>query len=490
MGVTETWEQLRGTTGSEWSDHFKTLIDSLLAMESDGLGTIPRDSASVARCREAVDGVARGELLAVDGLPQLDIVMLAALAYVARGKRVFIFSGMPGDHLQARKLTDFFNGTLPVDVRSAGRTFGRATLKLKNALKADIILCDLVQFVRDARLTPGLFSEPSSVALFCEADCCLYDGRLAMFDRGELQAVAAVYRTTKAAPPWQEDRKVMDLARVLPELFETVAGLTSRMSPTVAHELSSNYARALAGPVRSGKSGRLAKLVFKTAKQKHTDLLRAIDKAGTDGVVFFLQEATCRGLEQDAKRRGFRTAAVSDHQGLQAFLAPESSQRRIAFFRGCPSMLSPPPSQAPKVTVFLADHYLFTHHHQKVLAYVDKALALVGKPRLYFSLEDDLFRFYAEQTRFELSFTLIDFTERYDRHKQVRRVLASMILAKLRRLRRAYLTEEFPVFTFVSAARSRSAKAGKAKKRIGKQLDGACFCGSGKPFKDCHGSPK
>jgi len=140
--------------------------------------------------------------------------------------------------------------------------------------------------------------------------------------------------------------------------------------------------------------------------------------------------------------------------------------------------------------VFFADHYLLTHHHHKVLAYAEKAFCLVGKPWLYFSLEDDLFRFYAEQTRFDLSFTLIEFTERYDRHKQVRRVLANTILAKLRRLRNAYLTEEFPVFTYVSGNRAKAEQGGKTKRRIGKQLDGACFCGSGRPFKDCHGKPK
>lgn len=491
MAVSENWERLRSAAEGDRNDCFNDLINSLLATGDEALATIPREGSEAAQCREAIRAVAGGKLLAVGKLPQLEIAMLGALAYVAQGKRVLIFSGMPGDQLQTRKLSEFLKTTLPLDVRSAGRTFGRATLKLRNALKADIILCDYLQFVRDAKAAPDLFREPTSVALFCEADFCLYDGRLAVFDHGELQAVAAVYRTTKKSEaPWQEDRKVMDLARVLPQLFDTVAGVTSHLSRAVAKELSSAYGGALSGSVRPQSSGRLAKLVFRTAKQKHAELLKALDQAGGDSVVFLFQEMTHRALEQEAKRRGFRTAAVSDHQSLQAFLAPESNRRRIAFYYGCPSLLAPPPRQPPAATVFLADHYLFTHHHQKILAYTWKGLTLVGKPWLYFSLEDALFQFYAEQTRFELSFTLIDFTERYDRHKQVRRVLANTMLGKLRRLRRAYLTEEFPVFTYINPSRPKPKKAGKAKQRIGKQLDGACFCGSGKPFKDCHGKRK
>lgn len=490
MRVSENWERLRGAAEGDRNACFGTLIDSLLATDDEALAGIPREGSEAARCRSAIEAVARGTLLAVGQLPQLEIVMLAALAHVAQGKRVLIFSGTPGDQLQTRRLTEFIKVTLPLDVRSAGRTFGRATLKLRNALKADIILCDYLQFIRDAKAAPDLFRDPTSVALFCEADSCLYDGRLAIFDRGELQAVAAVYRTTKATPPWENDRKAMDVARVLPELFDSVAGVTSQLTHEVADELSSAYADALTRPVRPRSSGRLAKLVFRTAKQKNAELLKALDQAGGNSVVFLYQEATHRVLEQEAKRRGFRTARMSDHQSLQAFLTPQSDQRRVAFFYGCPSLLAPPPECLPVVTVFVADHYLFTHHHQKVLSYTQKSLSVVGRPWLYFCLEDDLFQFYAEQTRFDLSFRLIEFTERYDRHKQVRRVLANTMLGKLRRLRRAYLTEEFPVFTYVNSSRPRPGKAEKAKKRIGKQLDGACFCGSGRPFKDCHGKAK
>ena len=54
-------------------------------------------------------------------------------------------------------------------------------------------------------------------------------------------------------------------------------------------------------------------------------------------------------------------------------------------------------------------------------------------------------------------------------------------------------TEDFPIFTLIGMPGGKPAPApareGKSKK-VGTRLEGLCFCGSGKPFRECHGKPK
>ncbi|MBQ9367450.1 MAG: SEC-C domain-containing protein, partial [Victivallales bacterium] len=74
-----------------------------------------------------------------------------------------------------------------------------------------------------------------------------------------------------------------------------------------------------------------------------------------------------------------------------------------------------------------------------------------------------------------------------------RRVLAKTILSRLRSMRKQVMNDNMPLPVVSLKERQTSDTANRPARsvsKVHKMVDGLCFCGSGKPFKECHGKPR
>jgi len=493
MDLAQQWQELRSISRdtarqSERPAAYRSFVQALVEHSERGADLVPGDEGARQRFFTALEQVCGGDIVAVGTLPQFELCILAALWFIAEGKRVLVLPGMPVDTGFTRDLTRTLSRELKFEAKAVGPAFGNAVQRLRDSLRGDLVLCDYGQLITELFAKRDLLKQRPTVALFCEADLCLYDGRLGLFDAGNMQAVGAIYHATGKPLPWEEQVSVLDFAEAVRE-FDTLCGVASYLPPLVTRELETVYGGAMKGKIRAESGPAYTTFIFRTLQDKGRFLARRISEMEGDALVFHCQDATRRAVTEELRQWGCAAVPLPDSRALQSFLGAKDTKKRVGFLPTMPSMLvSGAPDQRPDINLVVAEHFIFDHHHAKIRAFGDRHLNLPSKPLFCFSLEDQLFLPYADQ--FSRSFDLIEFTERYDKFLQVRRVMARSILRKVHRLRRKYLTEEYPVLTSVSPRGVRAKKAGKMRQEIGKRLDSLCFCGSGKLFKDCHGSIK
>jgi len=435
-----------------------------------------------------------GKLVEAGTLPQVELALLGALLFVVAGKRVFFFSGLPSDFAVLGRLLEFGRDTLKVKLGTATVADRRSQdeAATEKVYDNELVVCEFPAFLEAYHQDRDLVKERPSVAVCCEAELCLYDARLAMFAGKTLRALAAVYHHTGKKASWAEAETgdTLDL-RVIVRDFERVCGVSSYIGADVRAELKQVYADSLAEVVRARKHGPgFRHLVFKTRREKHEMLSRQAHEAEGDVLIFHYAEETRNALSERLKSAGEKVMDISNPRELIDFLRMSGTQKRVGLYYGIPPVLAQVLPERPAVTAFLAEHLLFPHHHGKILAFLHRNTVARSRPTLCFSLEDPLFGLTEKRSDFATHFELIRFTEKWDKHRQVRRVMARSIMATLRRVHRAALNEESPVFTVVLGGQPKPKKSSKVKKTIGRQLGGLCFCGSGKPFRECHGKRK
>jgi hypothetical protein len=492
MDAKQSWERLRSQAESSLD------ADALVSFAEDLVQAGEPALANYAKAEPKARGQAlrrlwAGGLQGVGSLPQFDLCLLAAIGHAAAGRQVFLLSPLPIAPSAVRHATRLLAETLGLNARAAGVVFGQPTSRLKQALKADVVLTDLMQFFDVAREKPEFLQRQPAVAVICEADLCLYDSRLGIFERGKPQAIAAIYRTTLADPPWQGNPNVIDALAIFGQ-FESVGGVFSYTTSHVIKELRKVYAPVFGTSFQCRGTGDFRALAFRTLAEKMSALCRDVLKADGDCLVFMGDEEFRQNVYRHLRQRDQEPTLLGAARDLRTFLGMKSSRKRVGLFRGLPTTFTQPIESQARVHVFLAEHLLMGHQHGKLRAFCERDLVAASPPTLYFSLEDEMFNIYADRAGVEGFFKLIDFTEKYDKWRQIRRVMAKAVLRRIHGLRRACLNEDHPVFTMVGLPGQASAPAagtgGKGRKKIGRKLEGLCFCGSGKPFRDCHGKPK
>jgi len=489
MDLRAEWDRLKATAGDAGSGAFRRayegFVSALAASPECGPALGVDGGRARARRLAALRDMAAGRITTVGALAQLETAVLAALFHVAQGKRVFILTGMPADQGLVRALADVLARNLDVRVKSVASQFGTIPADLQEVAKADLSVWDYPQFVRTARARPGLVKERPSVVVFCEVDLCLYDARLFLFEEDELRATAAIGRTAGKEFAWKDQKGVLDFKDFLPQ-FEAACGVTSALSPDVAAELATVYSPPFEGIKQRGFSAFPA-MVFRTAEEKIRALCKSVMKADGDALVFYHQEPTRQAITEELKKQGQEALPMMNATAFKDFLTMGGAGKRVALVCGLPNLLTPPLADRGALNAFVAEPFGFPHHHAKLRAFLDARVTLKAAPFLYYSLEDGQCALYAQERSFATCFDLIAFTEKWDERRQVRRVVARYILNKVYQRSRALLTEEMPIFSVIFPARVRGKGTGKMRRKIGKHLEGLCFCGSGKPFKQCHG---
>ena len=478
-----------GVPEAQLLDAYESLVVSLLEALRDGGFPVAAGDGHQQVLLRVLRQVVSGDVVAVGPLPQLEVIFLAVPFFVARGKRVVVFSGMPPDPGLSNGLCSLLAQGLGLQVRAVAEPFSKGKRPGRDALRADLILYDYSKFLRDFQADQELLSERPTVGVFCELDMCLYDARLALFEKGKMRGVAAIYRSTGKQLPFSEQDAILDFADAAPA-FDSICGVSSYIPSLVASQLGRVCGSALVGKVRPRGARSFPALVFRTQAEKYDGLCRAIMSTNDDGLVFYTQAAGRRAVTEGLRRRGQKAVSLEGDPNLIGFLVGGGeSGKRVGLYCGLPSLLTAALADKPRMRVFVADDYLMPHHYGKLRAYAERNLELGEEPCLYYSVEDEAFSGYAqEHGNFARTFGLLEFAQPWDRNQLVRRAMAQLILRKMEGLRRRYLTEERPVLTvFDAEGPAKERKAGTLKKQISQQLKGLCFCGSGKPFKECHG---
>jgi hypothetical protein len=487
MDAKQSWEQLKPQAGAPLDrEVFVRFAEELAASGEPALVNYARSEPKARQA--ALRRLLAGGLYSVGSLPQFELCLLAALAQAAAGRQVFILSPLSVAPPVVRSALHLLGEVLGLNAHAAGLVFGRPTSRLKQALKADVVLTDTMQLFEVARDRSEFLERPAAVFL-CEADICLFDARLGMCDRGRLRALAAVYRSSALPPPWREDENVLDMRDVLGR-FERVDGILGYTSPYVARELRKVYGSIFPAGVHCRGTGDFRAFAFRTFGEKMSALCRDILKAPGDCLIFVGDEELRQNLYRQLRQRDQEPTLLAASQDLRNFLSMVSERKRVGIFRGIPTSFSQPIEKRPSVQVFLAEHLLMPHQHGKLRTFCERDLELSGPPTLYLSLEDGMFSVYADRAGIGRFFRLMDFTEKYDKWRQIRRVMARTTIRRIHSLRRAYLNEEYPVFTLVGSNDGPGSSGEAARKKSGKRLEGLCFCGSGKPFRECHGKAK
>jgi len=414
------------------------------------------------------------------------------MAHAAQGRQVFLVSPMPVAPNLTRHMIHLLGDVLGLNARAAGVTFGQPTSRLKPALKADVVLTDPVQLFDVARDKAEFLERQPAVAVLCEADLCLFDSRLGVYERGKPQAVAAIYRTSTPTPPWKGQPNIVDFRAVLDQ-FERTDGVLSYTTSHVIRELRKAYGPVFAHGFHCRGTGELRAFAFRTTAEKMSTLCRDILKAPGDCLVVVGDEELRQDLYRQLRQRDQEPTLLATGRDLRTFLSMKGERKRVGLFRGMPTTFTQPIEERARMSVFVAEHLLMNHQHGKIRAFCERDLVSPARPTLYVSLEDEMFNVYAERAGVERFFRLIDFTEKYDKWRQIRRFMAQAVIRRIHALRRSCLNEEHPVFTLIGlpgGGAAPTAKPEPAQKKVGKRLEGLCFCGSGKPFRECHGRPK
>ena len=505
MEFKEQWEALKALGGDSTKrgrllDSYENFVEALLAADEG----VPFGGNLDEEGREEVLGVLHslvdGNVLAVGRMRQIELVLLASLFFLAQGKRVLVLSGMPVEASVIQERVAFLGEKLGIDLSLGVRPPAKGAKTPE--FVGDLILADYIQLVRACHVGWKGYEERPTVALFCEIDLCLYDGRIFFFGNRQLRAVAGVYRSTGKDIGWPDPKGVVDF-KDLAGNFDALCGVTSYLPPTVRSELLTVYSPSIKNVITHAKAPPLVPLVFRTREEKYDALCNDIIGAEGHALIFFAHQPTHQALSKKLADLGQTTVPIRNIKDFASFLNADNSKKRIAFFPGFPHLAEFTTPEGYVLNVFIAEHYPMLHHHTKVQAFTEQTGKINMGPWLYCSLEDEMISAYASDQDFSASFNLIEFAEQRGLSERLRAVVpksmakkahtrlvrswvARFILRKVHHMWRANITEEFPILR-VGYPTMPAQRPKGMKKKIGKHLESPCFCGSGKPFKECHG---
>jgi len=500
MAILERWQELRDLAAKKppASELFEAFISW-----TDAFTAASEDHEALFAAWRLLDGATQRRFLqqaladkipAVGSGPQLELSVLVALYRFLEGRRCYIITPFYIASPVVRSMEKALSALPGVTVRSAGFMCGSSQLKLSDCLQAAIVMVDYYVLAAAFRGKPELLAAPLAL-FFLELDMCLYHNRLLFYERGMPKAAGMIFNATTAEPFDQDGEKKKLAFDVLGNLVKhgvRCGGVLSRISPYVAGELD-KWGRGALLPkaVTPAKAAPYAAFTYRSNKERVAALAQDIMKSPHNALVVGFAEVTIKALQEELRKSGQDCTSSNKTSDIPTFFAMAGGPKRVMLFRGMPSTLITRTADCPPGVLYIAEHFLCADHHLKILSACEKVLTLQQPMRLFCSLEDPLFDMYSQEAGFSRFFDIIDFTERYDPWRQIRRVLAKAMIRKVQRLRELSLHEDSPMITTTLLNPSSVIVPQNNKgTRHAARMDAPCFCGSGKPFKECHGRPK
>jgi len=442
--------------------------------------------AAIERAAAALEALDRdGGVVDVGKVPQIPVVLLAALARIARGTPTIVVTpespAADPDLMQA--------------VRCLGEEAGVRTSVLPRRIpaprrqadyeSADLSVVDVVRLGDEVHRAPDRFEQRRPFLVVADIDLCLYDRRLLVYETGVLRVAAAVVRAGGEPPEWFEHENLFDWSRALGG-FDGLSGTAAGLLRETAGELRTVYGvetKWIAGVPRL----QLPRcLIYRTLEEKLGALLDAI-RSGADAVrdlVFTAWPWTADWVQRALRAAGVDVVRTNDVGALVEALT--SSRGRAVVHSGVPPAdLSIPGVQGP-VRVRIAEPLLLSHHYLKIDLFGRDLPGGAERPDLYFAIEDaeDIW-VVTTGPLLDRAFRLMDGLQGLRVADVVRAWTGRRLLMSCYRMRRRYWQEDAPLFTWYHGRPKKPTR--KERKQNATRLDAPCFCGSGKPFRECHG---
>ena len=442
----------------------------------------------------ALHGLIGGEVVKFGTGPQLEGVLLAALYHVLTFGRVIVSTTTIMDFALVRRVCRCIEELLEEPVRHVGSYTGvRSALTIQDVVDAKFVIADYHMLIESMFKAPPAFKVGMCI-MFYEIDVSLYANRIMFMDRGVPTATGMIYRTSRNVEPrCLLNKNVYDIKAGLHELNIEVSGSVSYIDKMSAEQLNEQYNGILRKSVVPSPGIKRTAYAYRTAGDRLAALLGDILKCKNDVLVFFSEESIGAALQEELRKSGQSCVLVNDADETATALETGNGKHVILQNR-IPTTLSAVPKELRPASLFVADLFINDLCYEKMLCVAQRLAKLEGNMRVYFSLDDMLMKIYEEQGGFEKFFSLMEFTEKYDSMRQIRRVMANMILRRLDKMRKTVLDDTLPLVTTSLKGRTkmrsytlRTTHGSGKKSSIG---EGLCFCGSGKPFKECHGKSK
>ncbi len=480
--LAQLWRTLQGPQHAP----LQTTGHDLLTGAADALlEAAGRPDENAAATADAARKLGAGAALEVGNLSQTPVLILAALPLLARGERVVMLDRDPWTGSAARGLAAALR-KLGVRVKTLDEPVP-APLKPEE-YDADLVLADILRAGTDLHRKPDLFAERPTALFVANLDLTLYDRRLLVFEKGAFRVAAAVVRSTDNPPEWFEHENLFDWRRQV-HGFTGIRGTGSDLCADVAGELQHSFGlrfRRTGAPMRLK---RLPALLYGTFEEKTAALCEDVRKVDGDVLVFAPWSWTASLIRREIGRLGFETFPLSSEGEVAEFIAARAPRKRVGVFAGVPSPEWRVPKRPENMGVGLFEPFLFQHHLRKIQLFCERSLTCGFAPCLYFAAEDadDIWTF-ARPERLERAFQLMTRLEKTVGARWVRAWFGARLLQKCYRTRRKFWHEESPAFTYIHAPNRRAQRRPRRERqRATDRFASPCFCGSGKPFRECHG---
>lgn len=501
MSVKEEWSQLRQTAKimaceaqigpfCDWANAFAES-----EKEKGKSGAYNRWLEVPEQQRKAdLRSLLEGKVVTFGTGPQLEAVMLASLFHIMTFGRCIVSTAMRVDAVLMRKITSSFDELDGIPIRHVGNMAGVHSSLTFNACVGEnfpLIFGDYYMLVTAIHSKPEAFPQGLPI-LFLEIDYCLYANRLIFYDRGIPHSSGMIYRTNpKKIPQWLGNPNVYDAPDDLRNLRMEIGGSVGYLDSNSARELSRQLPYLFKEAAKPTPKVNYTAFAFRTNEERCATLAKDVLKCTGDAVIFFSDDAVGEKLLDELKKSGQDVVLAKDSEDMVTALATGQG-KHVVVSRLLSSTLFPEPEVRRPGTLFLADLFMTDIVHTKIFEAGDR-LIQQHQPKLYFSLDDKLIKIYEEKGGFEKFFAIMDFTEKYDPWRQIRRVLAKQLLKRLAKIRAEIMDDNLPIPTTSLQNRRQRPSVETAQRGVAKAVkltEGLCFCGSGKPFKECHGKPR
>lgn len=446
-----------------------------------------------ARRQEALKAILAGEIYKFGTGPQLEGLMLAALYHVLTFGRVIVATSMQLDGAVTRRVCHAIEELIGEPVKHIGSYTGISSrLTFPDVVNSQYVIADY-HMLMEALYRNGAAFKKGMCIMFYEADVALYCNRLMFMDRGVPKCAGMAYRMRPELEGGSlSNNNVFDIGDGLKDLDIEICGSSSYMDKQSAEQLARQFGERIKVKPTPSPKAKITAMAYRTGAERMNALLQDMAKCQDDVLVFFPEDTIGNALQEELRKSGQSFVMVKDADEMATALETGTGKHIILESR-MPTTLAALPREIRPANIFIAGLFINDCCYEKIRCTAERLTKMNGNIRQYFSLDDNIMKVYEEQGGFEKFFKIMDFTEKYDSWCQVRRVMGRVILKRLDNMRQAVLDETLPLISTsftgrvkVNMDRGKPGVVNKAAK-IG---EGLCFCGSGKPFKECHGKPR
>ena len=501
MSIQEQWLQMRkAATASEQEllEQFIPWTEEFTAAENDTNGAFTHwrfleKETRLGLLREAIGGT----IVSHPKCPQIELGFLYGLFQLLCHRRTFICCPLVIDSLTIRHLTERITAIEKLRIDLLGYSVGASHRHLSDCQNCDFAFADYFQLFSAVRRQPDIFKSQVQAIFILEGDFSLYANRIMAFEHSVPKATGIVYKSTGKLPEsWSTQEDILDIMTYLKDAKLTLAGASCHIDSYIAQEVNFVMGSAFRKPLKADKHLPFSAFTYRSGDERASAVANDVAKAKGNALIICYSDPVLAKVQEELRKSGLEYTFTTRTADINTFFEMKTGddRRRIMIFRGLPSPLVFKDEPLCEGAIFVAEHFVSMAVHDKLFTFCRLIFKETQAPKIYFSLEDSLFAIYEEDAQFKKLFNIIDFTEKYDPWKQIRRVLAKAMLNKLHKVRMTCLNEEMVVFTTSLAKVADNYSTGFQQQRkaakTSVKMEALCFCGSGKPFKECHGKRK